>query len=195
MDVQVFRKTIQPTRIPAVINVLNPEYRSPAPNFYATSMDTVTSNDPRLYDARRGIQIQLNDPPNESNVKPFGNIYGSNPHAPKNAGDFYQTYKDINTGQIRYFVSKAVAPPFFYPLYADKGNAVAYEFTDPNTTTKPQYVKIPQVITNPTTNPNGIPRKTLSFLEDTTAHRDDILMHQMNVRNSQKWAAKNWKSN
>lgn len=193
---KIFRTAVEPRNVqPLQRQTLNPSYRSAAPNFHATSNDgsLITSQDPRLYDTRRDIQTQLSDPPNQSRVDPFGDVYGHIAHAPKMSGNFYATYPDINTGQIRYYTSSGIEESVFKPLFTDTATTVSYTFTTPMGTVKPQYVRVPFVTTNPSTNPNGIPRKTLSFLEDTTAHREDILMHQMNTINSQKWTAKNAK--
>lgn len=165
---------------------LNPGYRSAANDFYGTTTTTVTSNDPRLFDTRRNIQTQFEDPPNQSLINPFSvsSTYGPNPHIAKN---FYPTYADINAGQIRYYADKDIEKIVFKPLFITPATTVDYDFIDPMGTTKHQYVRVPLIITNPISNPDGIPRQTLSFLEDTTNHREDIMIQQMNRINSQRW--------
>ena len=190
---EIFRKTIDPAPRETGQQTLNPSYRSAAPNFYGTSVTTVTSNDPRLYDTRRNIQTQFSDPPNQVLVNPFlvSSTYGRNPHATRNPADAYAKYSDINTGQVRYYVQEDVKDAVFKPLFTTKATTVAYEYTNPMGTTKPQYVRVPLIVANPASNPDGVPRSTLSFLADTTSQREDILMHQMHKRNSEKWTAKN----
>lgn len=187
---EILRKVVEPAN-GGRTQTLNPSYRSAAPNFFATTETTVTSQDPRLYDTRRGIQTLLSDPPNQAELNPFGNVYGPARHTPRMSGNFYATYPAINTGQIRYYTSAGIEEPVFKPLFANPATTVSYDFTNPMGTVRPQYVRVPLLVANPVTNPNGIPRTTLSFLEDTTAQREDILMHQMNTTNSQKWTARN----
>jgi hypothetical protein len=188
---EILRTAIEPASGSRVSQTLNPEYRSAARNFYATSDATVTSNDPRLYDTRRNIQTQLSDPPNQSRVNPFSaeSTYGPNAHAPKNSASFYKTYYDINAGQVRYYVDSEIKNTVFKPLFTNPATTVVYNYRTPMGTIKPQYIRVPLMTTNPASNPNGIPRTTLSFLEDTTATREDLMMTQMNKENSRKWSS------
>lgn len=112
------------------------------------------SDDPRLYNPIRNQRLCLNNPP-----------YTSNKDNMSDVKDLYMDYRDINEGQIIYY--KRNKNPFENPTF-DETNVSSFVYTDPMNQNKPIYIKHP-------TDDFGC----LSWLNDTTNHREDLMSRQM----------------
>lgn len=187
-----FYTGIEPTNTEG-INYINPQAISEkySRNFHKISCkndfqcpDTqYIANDPRL---RQGATLQtltLDEPPITSSMKlsevPIQkrlNGYGQN----------YKTYSDINAGQILYYTDKT-HEPFYPPVFVAPAETTRTLFKDPMGAMKPEYVRYPVFNTNPVGPPRDVYEDGLSFLQDTNAHREDIISKQMAVRNQELW--------
>jgi len=148
-------------------------YFKPTPEGKYTSVRA----DSRLIDERHNYNMQLNEKPSQVIYDDLNDNISGNP-ALKNYGKNYTDYASINAGQIRYYIDKDLAEPFFNPVYAMKSKSVGIAYKDPMDNQVPIYNK--EYSTE--TIPDG-----LSFINDTTKFRDDIISRQQRVHNSQKY--------
>jgi hypothetical protein len=185
----IFKRTVEPSEKSGVV-VLNPDAKMRDPTFRKVQNDKYISTDSRLISGTRMIQVPLNKPPYESNVTPE-TMYVANPTKPQQVGGRYASYQDINSGQIRYFVNREYEDTYFNPLFVTKATAVGTKFVDPMGSNKPEFNRVPLTSNNPITNPAGEPRGVLSWISDSTAHREDLLALQMRKGNQSRWQSIN----
>jgi len=159
---------------------------------YNNSENNWISNDPRLLNAAHGQQmLPLDRPPLESIQYKLNDLahitnldfYGQN----------YKTYNNINAGQILYYTDTEIENAFFSPNFVSTASPISFIYKDPMGSIKPQYFRIP-------INNNNLigqfPREKypggLSFIDDSTNHREDIMSLQMSLINRQRWDPR-WK--
>jgi hypothetical protein len=136
-----------------------------------------TIPDARLYDTSRNYNMHLDITPiqvpydvKHDTIDGMGESYGRN----------YKSYETVNAGQIQYYVDKEIAQPFFSPVYAMPSETHAIVYTDPMGTKKPQFTK-------KFNNDRLQHTNTLSWLEDTTKHREDIMSLQQRTNNEKRY--------
>lgn len=144
------------------------------------------SRDPRLVDQLRGFTMTLDRPPYNSEVE-LSDIY-KNKY--KNYGQNYSDYGSIKSGQVMYYYDKSIQNPFFNPNFTLKSKVNSYLYKDPMDNYKPYYTHDTVEKFNPM---NGKREHgCLSFINDTTFHREDILSKQMDLTNRTKYMSR-WK--
>jgi len=144
------------------------------------------SRDPRLYDEGHAQWTTLNSPPIDGNVR-LKNVYNKNL---ENYGQKYKGYSDINSGQVLYYIDKEIAEPFFNPLFSYRSTYSKNIYKDPMDNIKPEYIRqVPYK--NPTVQKCAITNPyCLSWINDSTQFREDLLTTQMAKRNQQKYSAR-----
>lgn len=160
-------------------NYLNPDGIGKSPYFVKTKEGKFTSikADSRLIDVERGYNMQLNETPSQVIYDMFNDNVSGNP-ALNGYGKNYTDYSSVTGGQIRYYIDKDLAEPFFNPVYGMKSKSVGMVYKDPMDNNVPMYNKewpIENI-------ENG-----LSSINDTTKFRDDIISRQQRIHNSQKY--------
>lgn len=152
------------------------------------------SYDPRLVSIVRGSEpMRLNEPPKNNSIS-FWDIYKDKSISSQNANRI-DPYPLIDKGNITYYVDKEISPPFFQPNFNTTGLTTSYLYKDPMGNVKVTYDRVPIIPSlcpdrNCTrTKPNRC-TSNLSFLNDSTFHREDILSHQYRVRNQQKYESR-----
>jgi hypothetical protein len=145
----------------------------------------ITMDDPRLYNAAHGRWLTLDEPPIESSKKLYEIPYDK---SLDKYGQYYKTYSDINAGQIMYYVDKELEDPFFKPNYANTGDVKGVLYKDPMGAMKPQYsfknLKDDDPIRSAERdNYDG----GLSWIQDSTNHRQDLMSLQQRKHNEQNW--------
>jgi len=142
-----------------------------------------TSTDPRLIESIRGTTLILNEPPRDTGIS-MSDVY-----KPNNVKQHYDSYNDIEFGQIRYYVNNDISHPYFNPNFSDDVETVGYLQRDPmggiNTVYK-REVKY----RNPCENNSGKFKHCLSFMEDSNAQREDIMAKQMYTMNKSRWSSR-----
>lgn len=143
------------------------------------------SPDPRLISVPHSGQVlPLDRPPITAEIK-LDTIY--NPEL-TNYGKNYGTYTDINAGQILYYIDKSREDPFYEPLFSKEARMLNTLYRDPMNAMKPQYDRCPiEPCNNPLMNKDKEYFGKLSWIDDSTEHREDILARQMRKRNEQRW--------
>lgn len=110
-----------------------------------------------------------------------GSPYGSTP----SRGEYgmLQNFPDeccpnyeINNAQIQYYIDPSTQMPFYSPVYSEPASVRYIDYTDPMGSWKPTYVREVCAPDNPC---------PLSFLNDTTMWREDLMARQQSVRNQQ----------
>ncbi len=94
------------------------------------------------------------------------------------------TYSDINSGQIVYYVNNDQKNPFCYPNFSMPATVDKNMFKDPMGALKPQYNRNTSVAST------HYPQKyigNLSWIQDSQDQREDIMSLQMRRRNQQRW--------
>ena len=161
---------------------LNERGVKPSPYFSKTvsSLDLPVEksrqHDGRLVDPIRNYTQELD-------IKPIQVVYNSihdnvsnNPEL-NGYGKNYKGYSTITGGQIQYYIDKQQAEPFYSPVYATKTEAVGKMYMDPMGTVRPQFDKAYK----------NDSFTCLSWLDDSTAQRDDIIALQQRKHNEQKF--------
>ena len=163
-------------------------FLQPKPNGYlalAPNKKQVFTNDPRLYSGSHATWMALDTAPTDSSMKLYD--------IPKdkkldNYGQYYKTYSDINAGQIMYYINKEQEDPFTSPLFSSSGNTEGILYKDPMGAIKPQYSFKNIKNDNPlTTSERNNYEGKLSWIEDTTNHRQDLMALQQRKNNEQNW--------
>lgn len=139
--------------------------------------------DPRTWSATRNQYLTFDRPPLDSTPK-LKDIYNDDL---KGYGKNYQSYKDINAGQIIYYTDKSREDAYYRPLFNETVKVGTIIYKDPMGAIKPEYPRSTQY-TNPITDDNcNYGEYNLSYIKDTNMHREDILSSQMTKINQQRW--------
>jgi hypothetical protein len=143
-----------------------------SPFFKSTSTNTYIADDPRLIDVMRGgYKMQLDRPPIDSCVcdvnSPVLNIYGKP----------YHNYKDIHEGQIMYYVDNSIKDPYFEPVFFNKAFITKNMYTNPMGLVTREYNRTPL----------NTKKQGLSFINDSTEFREELMSLQMRTINAQKY--------
>lgn len=151
---------------------------------------TYVSHDPRLLDPVRNSLLQLDRPPMTGDLA-LKNVYSDNL---KNHGKGYHTYSDINAGQIQYYIDHSIKDALYEPVYDIPAEVTSLVYQDPMSNMKPQYLRKPGN-TGKDTGVSRVPTRDdtygcLSFIDDTSNHREDVISRQQLKNNQQKWSAR-----
>ena len=147
--------------------------------------------DAKLINSMRGSAPMLLDrPPLNSEPQQLDQIYC--PLYGSYDGK-YNSYKDIDTGYIMYYVDGERENPYTEPVFSTTAKITGYLYKDPMDSVKPTYDRIP--ITRPpkTTIKRDNYYGKLSWIEDSTEHREDMLSYQMRKRMQQEYVPR-WSS-
>lgn len=139
--------------------------------------------DPRTWSATRDQYLTFDNPPLDYTPK-LKDIYNANM---KNYGKNYETYSDINAGQIIYYTDSSREDAYYKPIFDNKVRTGTVMYQDPMGAMKPEY---PRVVPyeNPTTNNNcDNGDYCLSFIKDTNMFREDIIASNMAKTNQSRW--------
>ena len=147
---------------------------------------TYINSDPRLNNAATGDLIQLDRPPLNSTVKL--NTLTTNKEL-NGYGQNFKSYKDVNSGQVTYYITKDIQDSLFRPLFSSKANVVGTLYKDPMGSMKPEYHRIPESALDPIKREpcDSKGEYCLSWINDSQFHREDLLSRQMAVRNQQRF--------
>jgi ribosomal protein S27E len=168
----------------AMLEKYSPEFQKMKCRDDKNCSTVYASNDPRLIDIPRSQVMPLNLPPIDGSV-PLIDVNTSS--VLNNYGQGYRTYSDINAGQITYYVDKSIEDPFFKPNFVTSAEMSSAIYKDPMGGMKPQYERFPLKCNNPINTDNTQHDYCLSWMDDTTSHREDIMARQMRKRNEQRW--------
>ena len=144
-----------------------------------------TSNDPRLIDVQRGQRVAINSPPFNSAMN-LRQIYTDS--RMKEYGKNYRSYRDINTGQIVYYVDKSIESAFFEPNFVTKAQMKATLYRDPMGEIKPQFERYPIEKVNHLNTTKCEYDGGLSWISDSQEFRQDLMSYQMRKNNQQRWS-------
>jgi hypothetical protein len=146
--------------------------------------------DPRLYSATHNQYITFDRPPLESKI-PLSEIYDKKF---KGYGQGYETYKDINAGNVLYYNNAAREDPYYSPLFSQPARVGTVVYKDPMGAMKPEYPRIvdnTKLVGDDQCDNQGF---CLSWMRDSQNHREDILSSQMSKINQQRWMPR-WANN
>lgn len=182
---QPVRKDIEPNKKMSGFDILNnpssySPFLCPQPSDDKECDKTVyVSNvsDARAVDAVRGIQTRVDTVPYQVYYDQINDNISNDPKL-SYYGQGMRKYEDIDYGQITYYVDKSIAQPFYEPVFNIKSETTGWIFNDPMDSTKPQYRKA---------YPSNVKTSNLSFLDDTSKQREDIIMLQQLKRNQQRY--------
>lgn len=129
--------------------------------------------DPRLFHAATMSQKYIDTPPAVSSI-PLKDMYNDNKKNEKI--QVYNNYSDITLGHVQYYLDKDISDPYHYPVYDIKSTVKKYTYKDPMDKVWNHY-----------------DRKldsqdcSLSFIEDTSIHREELMQRQRRGHDSVKW--------
>ena len=151
---------------------------------------TYVSHDPRLLDPVRNSLLHLDRPPMTGDLA-LKNVYSPDL---KNYGKGYHTYLNISGGHIQYYIDDSIKDAIYEPVYDIPAEVTGLVYQDPMSNMKPQYLRKPGntgqkmgVSQLPTP---GDTYGCLSFIDDTSNHREDLISRQQLKNNQQKWSAR-----
>lgn len=200
-DKKKFKEQIEPRNIKGYTN-LNPycidklydkSYEKvECPNDLDGCNTVYASTDPRLVSSfHNGQVLTLDRPPINEDVK-LCDIY-TNPNM-KYYGQKYNSYSDVNAGQILYYIDKSIEDAFYEPVYTNNAHMTGTLYVDPMGSYKPQYDRVP--VYNDdflNTNRNNF-RGGLSWIEDSQESREDLIALQQRTHNQSKYSTR-WTGN
>jgi len=160
---------------------------SPQDQKSSGSMAVYSSKDPRLKLVTSGGEyLMLDKPPLESKVR-MNDMYLDNNL--NRYGQNYETYSDINCGDIIYYINKEKQGPFKSSVFSTSARTTGVLYKDPMGSVKPIYERTPLKKTNPCSTKDFY-EGGLSWIQDSQAHREDLLSKQMIKINQEKWEAR-----
>lgn len=196
-DRSVFRDDIEPVdkhgkviMNPQVItDKLSTDFKAvKCPNPQACPEIQYASSDPRLVSpAHSGQVLTLDRPPIQATS---GTPYLHDISMDKrldNFGQNYTGYHDVNAGDIIYYINRSREDPFYEPLFTTPARAIGTLFQDPMGAMKPQYDRVLLTCKNPLNTQNDTYSGGLSWMQDSSFHREDLLARQMRRANEQRY--------
>lgn len=134
-------------------------------------------NDARIFDGARGILTKLDSVPLQTYYDLINDNVSLNPYL-DGYGIGYRDYSQIKEGQVQYYVDKSLAQPFYDPVYAIPSQSIGYNWQDPMSSVKPQFLK---------SYPDTTKYSNLSAIDDTSKFREDIIARQQRTHNQRKY--------
>jgi hypothetical protein len=150
-----------------------------------------TSEDARLKHPLRGnIPIELDKRPMDMEVEAVNtNDVYSNKWEEWKTG--FANYRDLNRGQITYYVDQELAPPFNHPNFENKASVMGYTDVTPMNKIKTTYKRTPLKCRDCfQTQCRCYYLGGLSWIEDSNEQREDIMASQMWRINENKWESR-----
>lgn len=151
---------------------------------YCPSNQYVSHCDPRLISVPLGGQVlTLDRPPFQTDTTM--NELLTDKYDKYKTG-FYNSYSDINIGDIMYYTNKSTEKPFYNPVFSKSTVVDKYLFKDPMSALKPQYERNSEQynhLTQKKEKYNGC----LSWIDDSIEQREDLISKQMTRRNRERW--------
>jgi hypothetical protein len=151
-----------------------------------------TTNDPRLMSPNFGGEIMALDKPPINESIELDKIY-TDPTM-KYYGQQYNSYKDINAGQILYYIDKSIEDSLFDPLFVNNANVEGVVYKDPMGSMKPQYLRTPIKNQNLLETRHNNNHGELTWVRDSQETREDLMATQMSTINRQKYSSR-WTGN
>jgi hypothetical protein len=183
-----FVRTVEPTKEQEYI-LLNPETLEYDNRYYKVNCprrSVYFTQDPRLISSSRGGDpLPLDLPPINQGVK-IKNVYtdlGFN-------NTIYKDYSAIRSGDIMYYIDKSIAGAYYRPVFVNPSFVTGYDYIDPMGSVKPTYTRTPVHHENPLDVKANTYKTGLSFLDQTSEFREDIIAKQQSVHNQQKYSAR-----
>lgn len=172
-----FKSQIEP------LNKQGFEYINPKAisNSYATDFynyeNGYLSYDPRLISAfHNGQRMVLDSPPIDNSIK-LCQVY-TDPTL-SNYGKKYNSYADVNTGDILYYIDKSREDTMYEPLFENPARVQGVMYQDPMGTVYPEYKRVPVKNNNVMSTKNRRYSYGLSAIDDINEFREDIIHLQM----------------
>lgn len=169
------------------LNLAGGFYKLDCPSDSGYPSTTYISHDPRLLNPPRNSLLHLDRPPMTGEMA-LKDIYSDKL---KDHGKDYRTYSDINAGQIQYYIDDSIKDALYKPVYDIPAEVTSSVYQDPMSNMKPQYTRHPALttgVTQVTTRADNY--GCLSFVNDTSGHREDIISRQQSRNNQEKWSAR-----
>jgi hypothetical protein len=193
---QVYKQNIQPNNEPTTYQNLNTLGLSSATdytqidckNFNGGCAGGYAGHNPKLFDSARA-QLLLLDRPHLSGGVAVGNVCHDEIYTPyfRNYGKNYTSYKDINAGQIQYYVDSDTSGAYFRPNFPEPALVTHEVFIDPMGSIKPQYNRETfQKYGWDSCNKDNCD----SFTHDTLEFRQELMEKQMRKINQQRWQSR-----
>lgn len=135
------------------------------------------SLDPRLINIT-GDRLFFSEPPQEGRR-------GFSQNNSTEGKMMFNGYSGLTSGQIKYYVDSEINQPFIKPVFLKTCTSCSpLEFIDPMSVSKPQYF-LPSI-------PNGkIWKNNLSWIENSTKYREDLISRQLSNVNQNKFMINN----
>lgn len=157
------------------------------PDFTLTPPCKYKSTDPRLLSSgHNGQVLTLDQPPYNGKVdfNTFDEVYKS-----RAAYDHYEKvdYAAFTNGQIQYYIDPTLATPFIPEIFSC-GNYTLEPYVDPMGSVKPHYNLSLKNKGQASLCGNEIrPADELTWITDSTAHRESIMASQQARRNQERY--------
>lgn len=169
------------------LNLADGFYKLECPKDSGYPSTTYISHDPRLLNPIGNSLLHLDRPPMTGGLA-LKDIYSDKL---KDHGKDYRTYSDINAGQIQYYIDDSIKDALYEPVYDIPAEVTSLVYQDPMSNMKPQYTRHPALTTGMTEVPTRADNYgCLSFVNDTSGHREDIISRQQSRNNQEKWSAR-----
>jgi len=144
------------------------------PNVVYKSLDSRLISPPHEI----GLRVPLNlDKPVYTGETQLKNIYNKD-LAGYGQSSKWKSYKDIHSGQIRYYFAKDLTPVLYDPLFVIQSNVTSQLFEDPMSSHKFQTIRNPIFVNNRNIS-------EYQFDRDQMAFRENLIHSQMAVMNQQ----------
>lgn len=160
-----------------MIKYLNCDGLANSDDCYARAPEgCLLTSTPNAYDAPRAIRTRIDKPSRVMGINEQ-NMYCAPRLLNYHAGNNYKGYPD--NALIRYYVDDSISDPFFGPNFGGEGGGKQWyeEYVDPMGSFKPHYqytMCCPEKVSQ------------LSWINDSTFHREDLMSKQMSIMNQKR---------
>ena len=198
-DKKQFKEQIEPRNIKGYIN-LNPTCID---KLYDKTFEKIdcpndkenpvyASTDPRLISSFHNGQILTLDRPAIDGSIKLDTVY-TDPTL-KYYGKKYNSYSDVNAGDIVYYIDRSIEDAFYEPVYSNNAFDTGTIFVDPMGSIKPQYNRKPVYNDNVLNTKKDNFRGGLSWIQDSNEQREDLIALQQRTHNQSKYSSR-WTGN
>ncbi len=159
------------------------EVNCPSKNLNKCTGKWTVRDDSRVHNNAVNQSILLDAPPFTAHT-PLNKVYSDK--LSDYGKTFYNTYSQINSGQIQYYVDHSLEEPLIQPIFQIKSDVGSNVFKDPMGALKPEYKRDPLTLENKNIS-------DYSFDRDQMAFREDIIHGNRTQMNQTDWSMA-WKN-
>ena len=161
-------------RQPQNVTFLNRLGLTPMTDYHKKDNTYVYGGDSRMVDAR-GMRLVLDQPAK------VGSVHMDDVYKIDNSkyGGIYESYSDMNNGNVAYYIDHSISQPFYDPVYTLSSTVEKNIYVDPMNNPRPFYKKTVDSTLRSVVNDQ--------YARDQLFFRENLMSTQQNLYNRTSW--------